>query len=700
MSLDLPTAQLETSTVLESTQKVLAANQVTSSQILQDAHEFKRNTLKRPAQDIKDLDELRLLQLTKRRNFEQQLNKNRLNYGQWIRYAKWELETNHDFKRGRSILERALEVNVQHVPFWVRYIELELLYKNVNHARNLLDRAVTTLPRTDKFWFMYVQIEESLSNFKSVREVFERWLTWKPIRSAWEAYASFEERYREFSNARDVYKRYISEYNDAEAWSKWIVFELNLSLEEAEHVAMIRGVFEAGADSLIMNSKNSDDIQVSYFMTRWIQWESSLGENERSKAIYSKLLEGNYLLKTQKMTLVREAKLFNGLNGKSGEVGELFTRRRLQYVQNVTQDPCDYDSWWAMAKLEDSSNAITVLQKAIAKIPKESTKLTHWRRFVFLWINLALRLEYDIEDLKLAREIWQNALDCIPHDRFTFGKLWIMYAEFEIRTGKRLDDARKILGRAIGQGCQAKPKRKIFEYYISLETRLGEYDRVRKIFDKWLEMSILDIKSTRTLSSIQVLSKYIQFEKSLDESDRCIELFKLGMSDLISDHKTVLSDYVDFLKEEFRYTEARQALRDEITNNDKPSVWIRLALFESSILSPAQIEQLEDLETEQANFELDDHHVARTRSVYDEGFNHYKKENKGKEAVEILDSWKEYETSHGSDEIIARIDAKMPKLVNKRRESDGITEEYQEYEFPGPKINKFLANARKWASSN
>lgn len=696
MSLQLTTSDHDNASDLEKKQNVRASNQVTSSQILHEAHEFKRNTFKRPAQDIKDLDELRLLQLTKRRNFEQQLNKNRLNYGQWMRYAKWEIETNHDFKRGRSILERALEVNVQHIPFWVRYIELELLFKNVNHARNLLNRAVTTLPRTDKFWYMYVQIEESLANFKSVREVFERWLTWKPIRGAWEAYATFEERYNEFTNARDVYRRYVSEYNDAEAWNKWVTFELNLSFQEAEHIATIRGVFEAGANALFVNLKNYDDSDLCFFMKRWIQWESLLGEVDRSQAIYSKLVEGNYLLKTQQMSLVREIRLLNGLNGDTAKIDELTTRRRLQYEQSVSRDPHDYDSWWALANLENSSTAISVLQKAVSQTPDDSTKLTLWRRYVFLWINLALRHEYDMENSTMAREVWKNALSVIPHDKFAFGKLWIMYAEFEIRTSKRLDDARKILGRAIGQGCQAKPKRKIFEYYISLEAKIGEYDRVRKIFDKWLEMTILDSKSSGTISAAEVLLKYIEFEQSLKESDRCIELFKLGMSDLIPDNRSVLSEYVDFLKEEFRYAEARQTLRQEINSKDQPSTWIFLALFESSILSPSQIEQLENLETDQANFELDDHHLTETRSVFEEGYNHYRKENKGKEAIEILNSWKDFETSHGSEEIIAKIEAKMPQLVSKSKQINGATD----YEFPGPKINKFLANARKWAESN
>ena len=52
----------------------------------------------------------------------------------------------------------------------------------------------------------------------------------------------------------------------------------------------------------------------------------------------------------------------------------------------------------------------------------------------------------------------------VPHKHFTFAKLWLMYARFEVR---RLDlpAARKALGTAIGM-C---PKEALFKGYIQLE---------------------------------------------------------------------------------------------------------------------------------------------------------------------------------------------------------------------------------------
>jgi crooked neck len=57
----------------------------------------------------------------------------------------------------------------------------------------------------------------------------------------------------------------------------------------------------------------------------------------------------------------------------------------------------------------------------------------------------------------------------VPHKQFTFAKLWLMFAKFEVR---RLDlpAARKIFGAGIGM-C---PKEALFKGYIDLEIEVSE----------------------------------------------------------------------------------------------------------------------------------------------------------------------------------------------------------------------------------
>jgi hypothetical protein len=52
------------------------------------------------------------------------------------------------------------------------------------------------------------------------------------------------------------------------------------------------------------------------------------------------------------------------------------------------------------------------------------------------------------------------------------------------------------------------PKAQIFKAYFDLEMQLGEMDRCRKIFEKWLEWSPSDCHAW---------TKFASFEKTLDE---------------------------------------------------------------------------------------------------------------------------------------------------------------------------------------
>ena len=77
--------------------------------------------------------------------------------------------------------------------------------------------------------------------------------------------------------------------------------------------------------------------------------------------------------------------------------------------------------------------------------------------------------ELDMDDIDRTRSVYLEALKLIPHKRFTFAKVWLMYAQFEVRQG-RVDVARRVLGRAVGM-C---PKPRLFKGYIELELKVRE----------------------------------------------------------------------------------------------------------------------------------------------------------------------------------------------------------------------------------
>lgn len=99
---------------------------------------------------------------------------------------------------------------------------------------------------------------------------------------------------------------------------------------------------------------------------------------------------------------------------------------------------------------------------------------------MYIWYNYAIFEEEVAQDNAKAEQIYQRALKLVPHQKFTFGKLWIFYANFCIRCND-LVKARKIFGKAIAL-CH---KQKIFKAYIQLEEHLCQLDRVRTIYEKY-----------------------------------------------------------------------------------------------------------------------------------------------------------------------------------------------------------------------
>lgn len=67
-----------------------------------------------------------------------------------------------------------------------------------------------------------------------------------------------------------------------------------------------------------------------------------------------------------------------------------------------------------------------------------------WRRYIYLWINYALFEELEAEDGERTRQVYRACLELLPHKVFTFSKIWLLYAQFEIRH-KNLSAARKTL---------------------------------------------------------------------------------------------------------------------------------------------------------------------------------------------------------------------------------------------------------------
>lgn len=653
--------------------------QISAEQILLEAYERKDEPLNKTKVKIADLEELHEAQRRQRQEYEDALRRNRLDFGQWMRYAQYEVEQK-DLRRARSIFERALEINSHHVPLWIRYIDTELKSRNINHARNLFDRVTTLLPRVDKFWFRYVQTEETLGNIIGTRNVFNRWIKWQPDAPAWDAYVNFEKRYDEFDNVRRVFNQFVYVHPYAETWIKWARFEDEFGTAET-----VREVYAASIDALL-----SEKLIVNF-----AKWEGTQKEWERARAIYKFGLSS-----FPDSTLISEqlSQFEKQYGDKDGIEKSILLKRKKRYEDELDVDPTDYDTWWTYLSLLEDYPLETqreAFEKAVLNVPTASEK-NAWKRYVLIWIKYATLEELN-DEFEKTRNIFKRLTEVIPNKKFTFSKVWILYSNFEIRQGD-LQRARRILGFSIG----SFPKPKTFKHYIELEIKLKEFDRVRKIFEKYIE-SFPD--------HTDVWVQYAELESNLNDVDRARGIFEIGIEQLASSKSVgeVWYKYIDLEIEQRDYEKGRSLFERYLeTDKNSTKIWIKLALYELSIPTKEQIEEYERKVEESGDdgldfeFDVSEESKAKTREVFEKALSHFKSGNLKDERIIILEAFKKFENVHGDASTIAKIEKRQPTVVKKVRElEDGSTEEYFDYVFPDDKkLSKFLENAKKWAKQN
>lgn len=161
--------------------------------------------------------------------------------------------------------------------------------------------------------------------------------------------------------------------------------------------------------------------------------------------------------------------------------------RRVQYEDQVRNNPLDYKTWRAYITLEEDGAAAANKQRmrglygrAIANVPPtpDQDEKHYWRRYVDLWVRYG-RYEEARGGGDAARQVYRRCLNLIPHHKFSFGKVWLLAATLELRQ-RNLKGARSILR----TGIRKAPKFKIFNGAEAWECE-SVSGTVREAFD-WL----------------------------------------------------------------------------------------------------------------------------------------------------------------------------------------------------------------------
>ncbi|KAM7494323.1 hypothetical protein LguiB_028932 [Lonicera macranthoides] len=664
--------------------KTPAPIQITAEQILREARERQEAEIRPPKQKITDPSELADYRLRKRKEFEDLIRRVRWNKSVWVKYAKWE-ESQKDFNRARSVWERALDVDYRDHTMWLKYADVEMKNKFINHARNVWDRAVTLLPRIDQLWYKYIHMEEMLGNVAGARQIYERWMSWEPDQQAWLSYIKFELRYNEIERARGIFERFVKCQPKVGSWIRFAKFEMKNG-----EISRARNCYERAVDLL------ADDEEAEQLFVAFAEFEEKCKETERARCIYKFALD--HIPKGRAEDLYRKFVAFEKQYGdREGIEDAIVGKRRFQYEEEVRKNPLNYDSWFDYIRLEESVGSKVrireVYERAIANVPPAAEK-RYWQRYIYLWINYALYEELDAEDMERTRDVYSECLKLIPHEKFSFAKIWLLAAQFEIRQ-LNLKGSRLILGNAIGKA----PKDKIFKKYIEIELQLGNIDRCRKLYEKYLEWSP---------ENCYAWSKYAELERSLSETERTRAIFELAIAQPALDMPELLwKAYIDFEISEGEFERTRQLYERLLDRTKHLKVWISYAKFEASAMEEVyQGSDLPEDDVQESLREQKKQCLLRARRVFDSAVNYFRTsapELKEERAM-LLEEWLNLESSFGELGDVSVVRVKLPKKLKKRRQietEDGPAgyEEYIDYLFPeetqAPNL-KILEVAYKW----
>lgn len=489
--------------------KAPAKVQITAEQLLREAWERKEvGPSAVPKQQIADKEELLEFQRTERKQFEMRIVRNRSHTPLWIRYARWE-EAQEEFGRARSVWERAVDNDYRNPAVWLGYSEMEMRHRFVNHARNVFDRAVALLPRVDQLWLKYAHFEELLDQADLARLVYSRWLKWMPGPSAYFAFIRFELRHGAVARARGVYNDLVRAHRTAHSYIKFAKFE-----ERQGEFARARNVYSRATEEL------ASPQQTAGLFLSFAKFEERRKQAPRARAIYSFAVK--QLPKDEAFELHRAYTSFEKQQGERTILDDLLvTKKREAFNETLRANPHDYDSWFDLLQMEEVHSSPDKIretyERALVNVPPSMTKPA-WRRYIYLWISYAVWEELSSDSPQASVAIYARAIAAIPnkHRHFSFGKLWLLYAQAHLRAGD-VAAARRALGAGLGV---LPDKDDLYRAYVQIEGALGDIPRARKVYQSWL---------ARQPTRGDIFLEMAEFEAGLDEVARAAAVLAVAV---------------------------------------------------------------------------------------------------------------------------------------------------------------------------
>lgn len=181
----------------------------------------------------------------------------------------------------------------------------------------------------------------------------------------------------------------------------------------------------------------------------------------------------------------------------------------------------------------------------------------------------------------------------------------------------------------------------MFRGYIDLEIQLREFDRCRRLYEKFLEFSA---------ENCVTWMKFAELETLLGDIDRARGIFELAISQSRLDMPELLwKAYIDFEISQEEPENARQLYERLLERTSHIKVWLSYAKFELN------------------NQSEDDINIMQARRVFERANETLKNSLEKESRVLLLENWRDFENVHGSENTQEKVNSKIPKRIKKRQ---------------------------------
>ncbi|KAB7497253.1 Crooked neck-like protein 1 [Armadillidium nasatum] len=528
----------------------------------------------------------------------------------------------------RKSFEDNIRKNRGNISNWLKYSKWEEEQGEIRRARSVYERALDVDHRSITLWLKYAEMEMRSRQVNHSRNVWDRAVTILPrANQFWYKYSYMEEMLRNIAGAREVFERWMAWEPDEQAWMTYIKFELRYKELDRARAIYERFVY------VHPDPKN---------WIKYARFEENHGYINGARRVYERAIEFFGDENLEETLFIAFAKFEE--NQKEHDRTKTIYRYALDHMP---KEKCLvlYNEYTKHEKKYGDKSSIDDVITSKRKFQYEEALKENSHDYD-TWFDYIRMMEAD-GNVELTRGVYERAIACVP----------------------------PIKGQAIGM-C---PKNKLFRGYIDLEIKLREFDRCRKLYEKWIEFDTENCKTWIQFSTL---------ESMLNDIDRARGIYELAVSQQRLDMPEFLwKSYIDFETELEEWDRVRNLYERLLERTSHVKVWISYAKSQLSIPSP-------------------DASVC-ARSIFQRANKCLRGSSEKEQRLMLLEAWLGFEKEYGSSEYEEKVEALMPKKVTKRRQittDDGTQtrwEEYIDYVFPDDQAAKpsllLLAKAKQWA---